>query len=61
MPNVPCQKSRYNAETRQEATAKTSKLRGTSGILNAIRGPTRRPNESPLRLLQAQEVQARPA
>ncbi|KAH0867440.1 hypothetical protein HID58_074462 [Brassica napus] len=53
----PCQKSRYNLETRQEATATTSKPQGASSMLNRHEDL----NESPLQLLQAQEAQARPA
>ncbi|KAL0655390.1 hypothetical protein Bca4012_075974 [Brassica carinata] len=53
----PCQKSRYNLETRQEATATTSKPQGASSMLNRHKDL----NESPLQLLQAQEAQARPA
>ncbi|KAJ4876046.1 Uncharacterized protein Rs2_41064 [Raphanus sativus] len=40
--NVPYQRSRYNPKTRQEATATTSKPRGASSMLNALRGPARR-------------------
>ncbi|KAL0846938.1 hypothetical protein Bca101_020184 [Brassica carinata] len=35
----PCQRSRYNPKTRQEATATTSKLQGASRMLNAMRRP----------------------
>ncbi|KAH0903341.1 LOW QUALITY PROTEIN: hypothetical protein HID58_042844, partial [Brassica napus] len=52
----PCQKSRYNPETWQEATATTLKPQGASSMLNRHEDL----NESPLHLLQAQEAQERP-
>ncbi|WZZ71061.1 hypothetical protein YC2023_082431 [Brassica napus] len=42
-PPPPCQKSRYNPEMRQEATATTSKPQGALSILKTIRRLARRP------------------